>query len=62
MSDVPTRLVRMADYERNRTLFTDDERKVLNANIVGECICPRGVFVSVNPETKHLLTRLEVSP
>ena len=38
-------LIRMDDWERIRGNFSEEEKSILNANITGETICPRGIVI-----------------
>lgn len=40
-------LVRMSDWDRVREYFNDEEKKILNANITGQVVCPRGVTIDI---------------
>lgn len=55
-------LVRMSTWEEMRDTFSEEEKKVLNANVVGEIICPRGLVVRVCESTRPLLVKLGLEP
>lgn len=53
-------LVKLTEWEKRRSLFSDEERDVLNANIVGQVLCPRGCTVKVNEATRPILLKLGI--
>ena len=55
-------LVRYKTWGENRDLFSEEEKAVLNANITGEVICPSGLTVRVNKDTRPLLIKLGLKP
>jgi len=55
-------LVRSKTWYEKRHLFSKEEKVVLNANIVGQAICPEGLIVRVNKDTRPLLIKLGLKP
>lgn len=51
--------IRYQDWLDNRHLFTEAEKDVLNAHIVGEVVCPRMIIVTLNEQTASLIERME---
>ena len=40
--------LKMSDWDKVRDQFTEEEKKVLNAAIQGEVLCPRGCILTEN--------------
>ena len=51
-------LVTFALWGEKRALFSAEEKAALNAAVVGETLCPRGIIAAVNASTRPLLERL----
>ena len=55
-------LVRSRTWYEKRHLFSEEEKVVLNTNIAGQAICPEGLIVRVNKDTRPLLIKLGLKP
>jgi hypothetical protein len=55
-------LIRLKTWDEKRHLFSEEEKAVLNANITGQVICPQGLTVKVNGDTRPLLIKLGLKP
>jgi hypothetical protein len=53
-----SKLIRDSRWEQIRHLFTEEEKQVLRASIVGETICPRGFTIDEAKLPATLLTKL----
>lgn len=51
-------LVPFALWGEKRVLFSAEDKALLNAAVVGETICPRGIITRVDAGTRPLLERL----
>jgi len=54
--------IRLKSWYEKRHLFSEEEKAVLNANIIGRVICPEGLIVKVNGDTRPLLIKLGLKP
>lgn len=54
---MPT-LVTFELWGEKRSLFSKEDKAALNAAVVGETICPRGIITRVDATTRPLLERL----